>query len=147
MAGTNVQAAKAALMARIKALPELDGIQVDYSTGQRDPERERIFGGKAHAAHTPSAMRGSGRVKREENASINVHIRVAAVGGDEETAEARAVELGTPIEDSLAGDPSLDTPAGVLKALVSDVELGSYVDDDGAFAALDYQISVDSYLT
>jgi hypothetical protein len=147
VAGTNIQASRKALVDRIRSLPAFEGLQVELSP-PRDPMRERVWiGSKPHATQTPQAMKGSARVKRGESITVTVHIAIDEPGGTEESVGDRAVELGHALEDDLAANYRAPTVTGELAALVSAVALDTWVDDDQAHAALDYTISVDSYLT
>jgi hypothetical protein len=138
---------KAALMDRVAGLGFGPDVEVSYSDTRADSARTRIWGGKVTSTQTPIGMKGtSGRVKRQEEASVSLHIAVVMPDATQAEAEVRAVELGQQVEDMLATDPTLATTTGLLKCLVSSVDLDSYTDDDAAFAFLDYQIDAMSYL-
>lgn len=150
MSGTVAAAAKAKLVGVnnvLSGLAGLNGVIVAYCM-PRDLPRECVYGGKVTGSVELSAMRGStGRVKREEELSLNLHIRVHDKGQQTpETVEARAVELSNLIEDWIAANPSLGDVPNLLVAKVQGVELDSGIEDDGATAELTLTIGLKSFL-
>lgn len=151
MSGTVAAAAKAKLVGTnnvLSGLSGLDGVIIGYSM-PRDLPRECIYGGKVTGAVELSAMRGStGRVKREENLSLNLHIRVHDKGQPTtETVEARATEIGLAVEDWIAANPTLGGVPSLKVAKVQGVELDSGIDDDSATAELTLTIGLMSFLS
>lgn len=152
MAGTNVAAAKSALVDALVALTgtglALDGVQVAYSFPGRTLQREVIYGGAAIGPVELSAMRGAaGRVKRVERPTLELHVLVTDPGHDttRET-DARASEIGAVVEELIAGDPTIGGLAGLKSAVVVGMELDGGADDDGAESILTYRIELFSYL-
>jgi hypothetical protein len=149
---TNAAAARAALLGEnslLRTLPGLAEVAVAYSLPGAVP-RELVYGGQAAGAVTLAAMKGGagGRIKREENLSLQIHIRVNMPGQTTtEASDARAVEIGAAIEEYIAGNPTLDDMPGMLLAAVEAIELDpGGVDDEGATSELTLQIALKSYL-
>lgn len=145
MATSNAQRVKAAIIGALADAPGLSGVQVAYSL-PRSPEREVVYGGGIDVDQKIGTGRSSeGNTTRDEDASIDLHVRVQLPGEDCEAVEARALELGEAVESHLA----LTTPdvLGLLDASVSGYELVSGVDDDSAIAVLTYHIQTTSYIT
>lgn len=148
MAGTNAVAIKRALVAVLAAAPALEGVQVLYSGAVPDLEREAIYLGKATWTQRAAAMRSGGRLPRQEELVLEVHLFIALPGSTPEEAEVRAQELGTVLEETLADDPAgvALSVAGTKLALVTAGELASEADDDAAYALLKYQLAFTSIL-
>jgi hypothetical protein len=150
---TNAAAARAALLGeagQLQALPGLADVKVAYSLPREIP-RELVYGGQVIGPVGLAAMKGgaAGRIKREENLSLQIHVRVHTPGQTTtEAADARAVEIGAAVEEYIAGNPTLDNVPGLLLAAVEAIELDpGGVDDEGATAELTLQIALKSYLT
>src|SRR6185369_3055051 len=122
------------------------GVQVTYAP-TRDMDRECVYGGQVEMQQHISAGRNSdGYTTRDETGVIEIHIRVTAPGSDQQVTEARAVELGTALEDFL----SLNTPVienGTLDASVEGYVLTSWADDDGATTIMTYRIGTETTIT
>lgn len=150
MAGTNAVAAKRALIAKITALeiPGADGgvVQVAYSWPGERAEREVVHGGTATFEQNPAAFRGGGRCPRDEEVTVEVHIAVTIPGGTEEDADLRVVEIGTPIEEAIAADPTLADAPDLVIARVDGGEIESGFNDDAAAALLTYRVILKSRL-
>lgn len=149
MAGTNAVAVKRALVTALTAAPALEGIQVLYSSWDRELEREAIYFGKAAWTHALAAMRAGGSAPRMEALVVDAYVFVSMPGSTPEDAESRAAELGQVLEDALAADPAGTALAvtGVKLAQVTGGELGSECDDDAAYAMAVYKLGFTSYLT
>lgn len=148
MAGSNIYNAKVALLAAIDALPALDGVTVgwSYSGKAHGSTREYIYLGSASGPVTAGAMAAGGRYLREESPVLQLHVLVEKLGQETtQTAEARAIELGTAVEEYLAANWTLGV-AGLLAARVVDEELDSAVDDDGAQAIYTLGIQLTSHV-
>jgi hypothetical protein len=150
---TNAAAARAALLGEaglLQSLPGLDGVTVAYSLPREVP-RELVYGGQVAGAARLAAMKGgaAGRIKREEDLSLQVHVRVHEPGRTTtEATDTRAVQIAAVIEEYIAGNPTLDSLPGLRLAAVEAVELDpGAVDDDGATSLLTLQIGLKSYLT
>lgn len=142
MPGTNVVAAKKALLAKVGAIPALAKVQILY-TWTADAEREVVFSSNATFEREVSDMGND----PAETAVVPIHIIVAQPGGTEEDAEARAVEIGGIIEASLTADPRLDDAVpGLLFAGIEGGQVDSAKEDEVAFAELVYRVSVLSHL-
>jgi hypothetical protein len=145
MAGTNAVTAKKAFVAGIGALPAFEGVTVDYSYVAAHHKRDYVYlGEQIQGPVSPSAMAAGARYQREENLTVMVHIGVVRKGQKTtETAEERAVELGTAIEEWLAGNWK-DLAPGLLKVVIATFDLMSACDDDGSEAVLTYTIQLQS---
>ncbi|RSD26349.1 hypothetical protein [Amycolatopsis eburnea] len=152
MAGTAAVTAKKALVDALAAqtgpgLP-LEKIQVAYGNPGKYMQRECIFFGRVRIDQTLSTFAspsvGGGRQPRTEIATLSVYVAVRKIKSDVYAAELRAAELGTVLEELLAGDPT-----GGGQVLVQTVESGdieSSFDDEGADAVLTYSVTVRSEL-
>jgi hypothetical protein len=140
--------AKAYLIGRSGVLVDLlKPVAVGYSLPREIP-REVVYGGTVVGTTAVAAMAGGARVKRQEELTLLLHVRVWNPGqATAETAEARALEIGTTISTYLAGDWTLGGLAELKSATVAGVELDSWIDDDGAGATLNLGIALMSYLT
>lgn len=147
MAGTNIVVVKRWIIATV---PGLLGIKGDYSyVGKHhDAAREYLYlGSKATATVAVSAMAGGARVMRAEDPKFSLTIVVRTPGKQTtETAEARAVELGTLTEEWIAGNWKTAEIPGLTHLVIGDMDLESGVDDDGAEAALTYTLQAHSQL-
>jgi hypothetical protein len=150
MAGTNVVAAKKALIAKIAALDlggeQAGGVQVAYSWPGRNAEREVVHGGLSTFDQNPLAFRAGGRCPRQEDVTVEIHVAVTIPGGSEEDVDTRAAEIGTVIEDAIAADPTLADALNLKIARVDGGELESGFNDDAAAAVLTYRIILKSTL-
>lgn len=149
MSGTVAAAAKARLLGTgglLTTLPGLSGVEVAYSMPREIP-REVVFGGTFAGPVSLSAMRGGGRIKREGNVSLQIHIRVSEPGNNTtEATDARAAEIGTAIEEYIAANPTLDALTDLKLAAVESIDGDGWVDEDGATSVLTLQINLKSYL-
>lgn len=149
MAGTNASAAKAALLMAIGALTGLGDLQVAYSYPGRTTDRDLVYGGRITGPIALSTMRGSTRIKRIEDAVLNLHIEVARPGEDTSAVtEIRACAIGASIENYLAENPTLaGAVTGLLLAAPQGFDMESFVDDESSYTVLTYQILLKSHLT
>lgn len=142
---SNGPAIKAALIAALSDAPGLDGVDVGYSWTQA-MGRECIYGGAVSVEQSISSGRDAeGNVTRDEDVTVNLHIRVSAIGDTNEAAELRAIEIGAALETYLALHMP-DLP-GLLTVDVTGYDLASSFDDDGAFALCTYPVRAKSYLS
>ncbi|MFJ8818207.1 hypothetical protein [Amycolatopsis thermoflava] len=149
MAGSNMVAAKAALIDKLAAAPELAGVQISYGWPGRTLERECIYGGRIRFTNEYLAFAAAGvndgRIPRLETATISLYVVVRAMDSDQHAADTRTVELGAVLENLLAADPRLGGIA--MAAAVESGDLEPLIDDDAVAAQLTYEISVRSELT
>lgn len=126
----------------------LDPVKVGYSMPKEIP-REMVYGGTVIGTTTLAAFAGGGRMKRTEELTCLIHVRIWTPGRGKsaETTEARALEIGTTISNYIAANPTLGGLAELKSATVAGVELDSWADDDGAGTTLDLGIALMSYLT
>lgn len=125
----------------------LPGVVVSYSL-PTDPPRELVYGGNVTGTVAPSAMKGGVRLKREENLTLVLYVRVATKGRKtSEQAEVRAVAIGDVIANYIAEYTTLADLTDLKLASVSAVDLDGWVDDDGAGAILTLTVGLMSYLT
>lgn len=147
MAGTNAFAAKAALFDLLKASPALAGVQVCRFWPGGTVERECVFGGRTVWTTTPLTFRpANGRLPREEAITLDLHIRVMKPGAAPDEVEARAVVLGTVVEELLAADPLLGGAPGVALATIDGGDLDHGVEDESSVALLTYRVGFKSML-
>jgi hypothetical protein len=147
MAGTNAVVAKRALVALMQAAPGLEGVQVTYGF-PKEPLREFVYCGRASSTVSPLRFRANGaRLPRDEELTVDLIVTVIAPGGTTEDAEARAVEIGTVVEEAIALDTQLSQMPGLMIALVTGGTLDGDFDDEEAGARLIYQVHFRSELT
>jgi hypothetical protein len=156
VAGTNAYAAKAALLTALQGEQGsgegLENVNLSWSyVGALDGSDDEYvwLGNQWTGPVSLAAMKGgtASRIRREETISGSVHVKVRRKGErTTQTAEERAVAIGTTVEHVIALDPTLASLAGLLKATVEQVELQSYVDDDGATTELTYTIAFQSHV-
>lgn len=142
MPGTNVVAAKKALLAKINTIPALAKVQTLYAW-RENAERECVFSSNATFEREVSDMAND----PAETAVVPLHIVVALPGADEEEVETRAVEIGGIIEGALSADPRLDEAVpGLLITNIEGGQVDSAKEDEVAIAELVYRVSVLSHL-
>jgi hypothetical protein len=125
----------------------LSDVQVTY-TAPRDIKRDIVYGGSVAGSVELSAMAGGGRVKRQEDLTLALVVRVYRAGqATTEVSDARAVEIGDVIANYLAANWKLGSLPSLMKAVVTGVELDGWVDDDGAGSVLTIAVGLTSYLT
>ncbi len=148
MAGTNAVVIKKALF---DALEEagLDDVQVSYGYPGPHAERKLIHGGKVEGTQRYPVIRGGGgRHPRAEVLTFKVHIVVSLPGASVYEVELECSNLGTVLEEWLAGNPNLagHAPESVLYGGIASVDLDSDSDDEGAIAVLTYDMTFESRL-
>ncbi len=143
MAGTNAYRAKRALIDALQASAELGdaGVQVAYSWPGERAERECVYGGSAAWTCKPIAMRGGGRMPRREDMTVDLHVAVTMPGSEPADAEARAVELGTVVEEYLAASTNLGDLNGLKLVTIAGGDLNHVVNDDESIAVITYQVA------
>lgn len=151
MSGTNAAAAKARLVGRngmLAGLPGLQGIDVHYDM-PRDVLRETVAGvGDVEGEPDPAAMRAGGRIKRTEDLTMMIEVRVYKPGqSTREEGDARATEIADVVVEWIAANPTLGDLADMKFARVTNVNLRGGVDDDGATSSVVITIGLLSYLT
>lgn len=154
MSGINAPAAKRAAITLLQAQTglggTLEGVTVSYSYNPtlREGNREYIyFSGDTPGDLTLSAMKGSGRIKREETGRPKLCIRVLREGEDSaELGEQRIAAIGGAVENIFAANPT--ESGAVLLAAIDGYNLTSSVGEKGEVSVeLDYQLNFQSYLT
>lgn len=150
MAGNRGYALKRYVIDQIALLPAFahPDTQVAYTWPGRNVGREVLFGGKVSGVMAPAAMRGSGQLQpRTEQLTLALHVYVETPGEEDCAAtEARAVELGTAVEEWIAGNPV--PPIEGMKSLwVASYDVESGVEDEASITGIDYILSALSYLT
>lgn len=149
MSGTNAAVVKKALAdqltARFASKPEVSDVRVSYSPPGRI-EREHVYLGKATFIQAPEGA-GMGQVlARQETLTVAAQVYVRIKGGEQEEADARAVEIGGVLEQLLATDPSFLALPSVMFAGVASGELDSGDDDDAVLALVTYELTFLSML-
>ena len=108
MAGSTMYAAKAQLLTLLQANSTLSSIQVAYADPGEAGRRESIFFGDINSnTQTPESL-ASGRRRRLEDYTIDIHVFVQSKAAGQQEAEQRALVLANAVEDVLADYPSLD---------------------------------------
>ncbi|HEV2778547.1 MAG TPA: hypothetical protein VGX25_04030 [Actinophytocola sp.] len=148
MAGTNAVAAKKALIDGLAAAPDLvnAGVQVAYSYPGHDAERELIHGGRVEGTHDYPVSGSGPRFKRDEQLTIKLHIVVTKPGATVYDVEARCAEIGTVVEELIAGDPDLVNVPRLQWTGISAVDLDSSEEDEHAIGVLTYDVFAKSRL-
>jgi hypothetical protein len=147
MAGSNLVLVKRRLA---DVLPGQLQIVFDYAYNGRHHEANREYGWlgeRASGPVAPAAMAGGARFLRLEELTLQLALAVRRPGADPDVAEADALEIGARLEEFLAGNwlQGSDIP-GLLKILITDMELEVGVDDDGSTATLAYTIQLSSHV-
>lgn len=125
----------------------LPGVAVTYSEPTRDIPRELVYAGQVLGSVELAAFAGGARVKRTEDLTLMLHVRVYKPGQDRETTDARAVAIADVITQYIAANWTLFGLAELKKAAVSGVELDGWSDDEGTCSTLDIAVGLMSYLT
>lgn len=150
MSGTVAAAAKAQLLGTsgvLAGLAGMSGVTVSY-TMPRDVPREVVYGGQVSGPVSLAAMAGGARIKRQEDLTLHLHIRVYKLGqATTEASDTRAAAISTVIEEYIAANPTLGGVTDLKKASVEAVELDGFVDDDGAGSTLTLTVGLLSYLS
>jgi hypothetical protein len=143
MAGTNAYAAKRALITALQGAAGLgaDGVQVAYSWPGERAERECIYGGAVVWDTKVLTMAAGGRLSRREDMTLDLHIAVTVLGAEPEEAEARAVDLGTVLEEYVAFTTTLNGLPGVKLGQIAGGELDHAENDDSVIAVLSYRVT------
>lgn len=150
MAGTVAVATKRKLIEMLRADPDLVGrkLQIEYSYPGRTVERLVIYGGQIAGDVALSAMRAGGRIAREENLVLDLHIE-AVMPGEADTAagDDEVAAVGLVVEHLVAGNPTLDgTVAGLILIKVVGVDLDGEVEDESAISVLTYKLGIKSHI-
>lgn len=126
----------------------LPGVTVTYSP-PRDLDREHVYGGFTVAGAVELKAMASGvRVKRSEDLTFQLYVRVWEPGAaTTETTDARAVEIADVITVYIAANSTLGDLAELKLAQTSGIQLEGWVDDDGAGTTLTIAVALMSYLT
>lgn len=148
MAGTAVATVKKALYDDLKALTApgqpLEKVQVSYGYPGA-PERSSLYFGRTRFEHELSSFAtGGGRQPRTEVATITAVILVRNISSDQYEGDARAIAIGTVLEDMLAADPTMGGTVQLLR--VESGELSTEADDHGVITCLVYSVTVQSEL-
>lgn len=124
-----------------------EDVIVEYSEPTRDLPRELVHAGTVVGPVELKAFSGGVRVKRSEDLTLMLHVRVYRPGQTRETTDARAVVIGDVITTYIAANPTLGGLAELKLAQVTGVELGGFTDDEGNCSTLDISVGLMSYLT
>lgn len=148
MAGSNIIAVKRRLLDELTARL---GVVGDWSyVGKRHgAEREYLyFGDRVGGPMAAAAMAGGARFTRSEDLDFTLALEVFRSGEETtETAETDAIELGRQVEEYLAGNWTLGGDInGLLKVLITGMQLDSGVEDGNAFATLTYSLQLSSHV-
>lgn len=145
MSGTQVVAARLALLDGLAELAAFEDVDLAIAFDTASDARERVYTRRPRFTQKPASLR-AGRTHRNEAGTFQAVVRVEGVGVDQDTTSARAVVLGTALEEWVADNRS--TIAG-LNWLVAegDGELVELANDLGTLAILTYTLAYDARLT
>jgi len=122
MAGTTAAALKTALKTAMAADVGLVNIPISYGDPGDLGRTEHIWMGAAEEGSSePTGMRSS-RKRREEEYVFDVVVEVSSKARPESN-EARAVVLGTIIEELIADDPKISNTTNLLWVMLDSFEL------------------------
>lgn len=142
MPGTNVVAAKKALLALVADIPALAKVQTLYQWNATS-EREAIFCGTTRFERDTSDM----GAHPAETLTIDLHVGVVFPGGSAEEAESRVIEIGGHIEQALVADPRLgERVPGLLFASIASGTTDVVPVDEETRAEAIYQVALLSHL-
>jgi hypothetical protein len=147
MAGTNAVLVKTALVGLLRSV--LSPVRVDDAYNGRLQEREYVYFGHITGPHQPMAFRSGGRMPRQEDLVLDLHVEVTRPAGTTVDTDTRVTAIGQLIEEVLAADPTQAALAvpGLLAVWVSNFSLTSFYLEDGVAASEGvYQISIQSKL-
>jgi hypothetical protein len=147
MAGTNAVLVKTALVGLLRSV--LSPVRVDDAYNGRLQEREYVYFGHITGPHQPMAFRSGGRMPRQEDLVLDLHVEVTRPAGTTVDTDTRVTAIGQLIEEVLAADPTQAALAvpGLLAVWVSNFSLTSfYLEDNVAASEGVYQISIQSKL-
>lgn len=122
-------------------------VQVTYSE-PRDIKRDIVYAGDVAGTVDLKAMAGGGRVKRSEDLSFPLVIRVWRLGKPtSEASDARADAIADLIADYIAANWTFGDLPDLKKAVVTTYDLAGWIDDDGAGSILTLTVELTSYRT
>lgn len=143
MATTSTPAAKAALLALLRAAPGLSGIQVEWShPGDKIAPESVFFGGtKLTQRHRSLGPAGD----KSEDYTIELWVVVHAPGNDGQSTEQRAWDLAEVVESTIRATPALGLgPPDVLTitAEFAGIEQDGFIELEGRTAQLRCEVAV-----
>jgi len=130
MAGSTAAALKAALKTAMAAEGALSAVAVSYGEPGELHRSEHIWIGSAVSGSVEPAVFRAGRVRRDEEYSLDVVIDVGSEPRPED-AETRAVLLGAVVEEMLADDPQVSNVTNLLWVIVDGFELDTVESSEG----------------
>ena len=130
MAGTTAAALKSALKTQMTQEAALGGIPISYGEPGDQARSEHIWIGAATDGDMEPASFRSGRTRRDEVYTLDIIVDVTSIGKVEAN-EARAVLLGTAIEEMLADDPKVGAVTNLLWCVVEGFILDSHETGEG----------------
>jgi hypothetical protein len=130
MAGTTAAALKSALKTQMSAEGALSGVPISYGEPGDLARAEHIWITSASDGEQQIANFKSGRKRRDETYSLSIVVEVSSMGRAE-TSEARAVVLGTAIEEMLADDPKVNSVTNLLWCVVESFALDTQESGEG----------------
>lgn len=125
----------------------LPDVTVSYSAPGRVPT-DLVYGGSVAGPVALAAFKGGGRMKRAEDLTLLLHVRVYRKGeSTTEASDARAGEIADVICIYIAENPTLGDMTDLKAASVSSVGLDEgWLDDDGAGSTLTIGVDLKTYL-
>ena len=107
MASTTMYAVKAALLTKLQADATLTNIQVTYADSGGAMRRESVFMGDINSSEQVPESLSSGRRRRIEDYTLDVHVVVQSKAAGVQEAEERAVALAAAVEGVVSDYPQL----------------------------------------
>lgn len=130
---STVPAAKAGILALIKARPNLTAVQTGWSHPGQDISKESIFMGAARFSGEQTVALRAAPQYQDEDYTVPVWVDVLLEGDDAQAAETRMWQLVGEVEQAIRNDKTLGIgPAGgILWAQVSGKTPDEYISDQG----------------
>lgn len=149
MAGSIVVAVRSAVVAGLVgaiAEPKVS-ITYGYQGADDDRRREQIWTDRVRSTHDAAALK-TGRNFRDETLEFDIVILVAGIGLPPEDADARALELGTAVEEFVADRKSNELGiAGLQWIRTIGFELNNGFNGKGSLTELRYTVRYYARLT
>lgn len=146
MAASRIVEVRRAVIEGIAAQALMTDVLVTYGWNPEATDREQVFTMRARGNTPPASLR-SGRTHRNEDASFVVVVHVELVGGNNEDADDRALELGAAVEEWVADHRTNHGVDGVHWIQVDGWELTGGSKTGAYVAQLMYTVSYSARLT
>tara|TARA_R110000803_G_scaffold79437_1_gene145049 strand:+ start:723 stop:1172 length:450 start_codon:yes stop_codon:yes gene_type:complete len=126
MASSTMYAVKTKLLTLLQDDAGLSAVQVTYGDPGGAMRRESIFMGDINSSDQFPEVLASGRRRRLEEYTLDVHVFVQSKAAGLQEAEQRAVSLASTVENVVADNPQLGgTVSGLMFAECSGMSMSS----------------------